>query len=191
MSELYKIIQERRSIRKFKSDPVPKEIIERIIKLGMWAPSAMNTQPWEFYVFTGKARDQIVSILSKSIQGLAPRLKELFNEKMQKFTSGFFQNMGGAPAVILVLSKRLPVIQYQEGANQSCAAAIQNLLLAAHIEGLGACWMTGPLWVEDEILTYLGQLENARLVAAIPIGYPDQLPPVPPRKHETIHWMED
>ncbi|MHB8125185.1 MAG: nitroreductase family protein [Desulfitobacteriaceae bacterium] len=191
MSEIYKIIKERRSIRKFKSDPVPKEIIEKIIKLGMWAPSAMNTQPWEFYVFTGKARDQIVSILGKSIQGLAPRLKELFNEKMQKFTSGFFQNMGGAPAMILVLSKRLPVIQYQEGANQSCAAAIQNLLLAAHIEGLGACWMTGPLWVEDEILTYLGRQENARLVAAIPIGYPDQSPPVPPRKHETIYWMED
>ncbi|MHB8126671.1 MAG: nitroreductase family protein [Desulfitobacteriaceae bacterium] len=191
MSELYKIIQERRSIRKFKPDPIPKEILEKIIKMGMWAPSAMNTQPWEFYVFTGKARDQIVSLLGKSVQGIGPRLKELFNEKMQKITQGFFQNMGGAPAIVLVLSKRLPVFQYQEGANQSCAAAIQNLLLAAHIEGLGACWMTGPLWIEDEILTYLGRLENSRLVAAIPIGYPDQSPPVPPRKHETIHWMED
>jgi len=190
MSDFYKIIKERRSIRRFKPDPVPKEVLEKIIKIGMWAPSAMNTQPWEFYVFTGKARDEIVQILSKAAQGITQRLRELFKEKMQKLTLGFFKNMGGAPAIILVLAHRLPVVQYQEGAIQSCAAAIQNLLLAAHSEGLGACWMTGPLWVEDEILAYLGRQENARLVAAIPIGYPDQTPPVPPRKHETIHWLE-
>ncbi|KJS16038.1 MAG: hypothetical protein VR69_11040 [Peptococcaceae bacterium BRH_c4b] len=189
MNEFYKIIKERRSIRKFKPDPISKEVIERIIEVGMWAPSAMNTQPWEFYVFTGEARDQIVKILSKSLQGITPRLKELFKEKMQKFTLGFFQNMGGAPVIVLALTHRLPVIQYQEGAIQSCAAAVQNLLLAAHMEGLGACWMTGPLWVEDEVLTHLGRQEDARLVAAIPIGYPDQSPPVPPRKHKTIHWM--
>lgn len=190
MSEFYQIIKERRSIRKFKPDPIPKEVLARIIQIGMWAPSAMNTQPWEFYVFTGKSRDEIVSILSKTIKGITPRLKELFNEKMLNFTSGFFQNMGGAPVVVLVFTHRLPIAQYQEGAVQSCAAAVQNLLLAAHIEGLGACWLTGPLWVEDEILTYLGRQEDARLVAAIPIGFPDQTPPVPPRKHETVHWME-
>ena len=189
MNDFYEIIKRRRSIRKFKPDPIPEEVIEKIIEAGMWAPSAMNTQPWEFYVFTGKSRDQIVSILNKSMQGITPRLKELFKEKIQKITSGFFKNMGGAPVVILVLSDRLPVIQYQEGAIQSCAAAVQNLLLAVHVEGLGACWMTGPLWVEDEILAYLGREGNSRLVAAIPIGYPDQSPPVPPRKHETIHWM--
>ena len=190
MSELYKAIEERRTVRKFKSDPVPRELIEKILKAGMWAPSAMNTQPWEFYVFTGNARDQIVSILGKSIEGLTPRLRELFKENMQKFIHGFFKDMGGAPVIVLVLTHRLPVIQYQEGAYQSCAAAIQNLLLAAHAEGLGACWMTGPLWVEDEVLTYLGRQENARLVAAIPMGYSDQTPPVPARKHETIYWME-
>ncbi len=191
MSDLYKIIKERRTIRKFKPDPIPKEIIERIIKIGMWAPSAMNTQPWEFYVFTGKARNKIVDIMNKSLEGFAPRLKELFKEKMQKITISFFKNVGGAPVVILVLAPRLPVNVYQEGAIQSCSAAIQNLLLAAHIEGLGACWMTGPLFVEDEILAYLGRRDNARMVAAIPVGYPDQSPPVPPRKHETIHWIED
>ncbi len=191
MSELYQVIKERRSIRKFKPEPIPREVLERIIKIGMWAPSAMNTQPWEFYVFTGKAKDKMGSILSKAGEEIGPRLKELFNEKMQKFTQSFFKNMGGAPAIILVLTKRLPVNIYQEGANQSSAAAIQNMLLAAHLEGLGTCWMTGPLWVEDEILNYLGRQEDSRLVAAIPIGYPDQTPPVPPRKHETIHWMED
>jgi Nitroreductase len=191
MNEFYKVIMERRSIRKFKSDPIPKEVLERIIKLGMWAPSAMNTQPWEFYVFSGEARDRIGDILGKSVENIAPRLKELFPEKMQKITQYFFSAMGGAPVIILVLSKKLPIEQYQQGAIQSCAAAIQNLLLAAHIEGLGACWMTGPLWVEEEVLAYLGRQDDTRMVAAIPIGYPDQAPPVPPRKHETIYWIEE
>ena len=78
MSELHKAIEERRTVRKFKSDPVPMELIEKILKAGMWAPSDMNTQPWKFYVFMGNARDKIVSILSKSIEGLTPRLRELF-----------------------------------------------------------------------------------------------------------------
>ncbi|HWQ71987.1 MAG TPA: nitroreductase family protein [Desulfitobacteriaceae bacterium] len=191
MNDFYKIITERRSIRKFKPDPIPKEVLERIIKLGMWAPSAMNTQPWEFYVFSGGARERIGAILAKSFENITPRLKELFPEKMQKITGNFFKNMGGAPSIILVLSKKLPVEQYQQGAIQSCAAAIQNLLLAAHLEGLGTCWMTGPLWVEEEILAYLGRQDDSRMVAAIPIGYPDQTPPVPPRKHELIHWLEE
>lgn len=191
MNDFYKVITERRSIRKFKPDPIPKEVLERIIKLGMWAPSAMNTQPWEFYVFSGAARERIGDILGKSVENITPRLKELFPEKMQNIVRYFFGGMGGAPVIILVLSKKLPIEQYQQGAIQSCAAAIQNLLLAAHIEGLGACWMTGPLWVEEEVLAYLGRQDDARMVAAIPIGYPDQTPPVPPRKHELIHWIEE
>lgn len=191
MNDFYKVITERRSIRKFKPDPIPKEVLERIIKLGMWAPSAMNTQPWEFYVFSGAARERIGDILGKSVENITPRLKELFPEKMQNIVRYFFGGMGGAPVIILLLSKKLPIEQYQQGAIQSCAAAIQNLLLAAHIEGLGACWMTGPLWVEEEVLAYLGRQDDSRMVAAIPVGYPDQAPPTPPRKHETIHWLED
>ena len=61
------------------------------------------------------------------------------------------------------------------------AAAIQNLLLAAHAEGLGACWMTGPLHVAEEIDDFLG-VENKTLVAVIPMGYPDETPPAPKRK---------
>jgi nitroreductase len=157
----------------------------------MWAPSAKNIQPWEFYVFTGNARDEMASILSKAGDEIGPQLRELFSEKIQKLTQNFFRNLGGAPAIIIVLTKKLPVNIYQQESCQSCAAAIQNILLAAHLEGLGTCWMTGPLWVEDKILNYLGRQDDSCLVATIPIGYPDQTPPVPPRKHETIHWVEE
>ena len=52
--ELLQAIKERRTIRRFKPEPVPKELLEQLIKDAMWAPSAMNTQPWKFIVLTGK-----------------------------------------------------------------------------------------------------------------------------------------
>ena len=65
----------------------------------------------------------------------------------------------------------------------------QNFLLLAHEAGLGACWMTGPLWVEQAILSYLGYPDWG-LVGITPVGWPDQSPPMPPRKHETIEWRD-
>ena len=73
---------------------------------------------------------------------------------------------------------------------QSSAAAMYNLLLLAHEAGLGTCWMTGQLWVETEILDFLGY-SNWRLLGMTPVGYPDQTPPVPPRKDESIVWLHD
>ena len=66
---------------------------------------------------------------------------------------------------------------------------MQNFLLLAHEAGLGACWMTGPLWVEDAVLEYLGCPERG-LIGITPIGWPDQTPPTPPRKHQDIEWRE-
>ena len=59
---------------------------------------------------------------------------------------------------------------------------------AAVEAGLGACWMTGPLWVEDAVLEYLGCPEWG-LIGITPIGWPDQTPPTPPRKHQDIEWL--
>lgn len=76
------------------------------------------------------------------------------------------------------------------GSYQSTAAALQNFLLLGHEAGLGTCWMTGPSWVEDEILALLDHSKGWRLLALTPVGYPDQTPPVPPRKHEDIIWLD-
>jgi len=188
--ELLQAIKERRSIRKFKPDIIPRNVLENLIKNSMWAPSAMNTQPWKFIVLTGTKKQQLVEIAANSIQQLDGRLKELFNDKMRTFIHGYFKDFGGAPAVIVVLTSMPEQQVYQIGSYQSSAAALYNLLLLAHEAGLGTCWMTGPLWVEKEICEFLGYPEW-RLVGLTPIGYPDQTPPVPPRKHETIVWLDE
>ena len=65
------------------------------------------------------------------------------------------------------------------------AAAIQNLLLAAHAEGLGTCWMTGPVHVAEQINESLN-IHDKELVAVITLGYPDESPPAPKRKPDRV-----
>lgn len=188
--ELLQAIKERRSIRKFKPDPIPDEVLERLVKNAMWAPSGMNTQPWKFIVLTGAKKDQFLEVAGRAIVQMDERLKELFNDKMRSFIHGYFKDLGGAPAVVVVLSAIHEQDVYMQASYQSSAAAMYNLLLLAHEAGLGTCWMTGQLWVEKEILGFFG-MPGYRLLGMTPIGYPDQDPPVPPRKDETIIWLRD
>ena len=71
---------------------------------------------------------------------------------------------------------------------QSGAALMQNLLLAAHAEGLGTCWMAGVRFVEKELLEFLGKPEQ-QLLAITPIGYSAKTPAVPPRKPREVRWL--
>ncbi len=183
--DLYEAIKGRRSIRKFKADPVPKEVLERLLEMATWAPSGMNRQNWYFLVITGDRKEALVDIVGKGYEHVEPVLKEVFAEKPQvwKATERFFKGLGGAP--VLVLAYFMPTRERQETSIQTVAAAIQNLLLAAHAEGLGACWMTGPLHVAQQINTFLG-MDDKTLVAVIPMGYPDESSPAPRRKPNRV-----
>ena len=187
--ELRKVIKERRTIRKFKTDPVPRELLEQLIQEAMWAPSAMNTQPWKFFVLSGVAKEGLIAIAEGCIEKLDERMQTLFNDKMRTLVRGYFKNFGGAPAVIAVLTHLPAEDVYRRGSEYSTCAAMQNFLLLAHEAGLGACWMTGPLWVEDAVVEYLG-CPGWGLIGLTPVGWPDQTPPVPPRKHAAIEWRD-
>ena len=187
--ELLQAIKERRTIRRFKPDPIPRELLERLIQGAMWAPSAMNEQPWKFYVLTGATKADLANIAEGCIEKLDLRMQKLFNEKMRTMVRGYFKDFGGAPAVVVVVTKMPEERVYQRGSEYGSSAAMQNFLLLAHEAGLGACWMTGPLWVEDAVLEYLGCPERG-LIGITPIGWPDQTPPTPPRKHQDIEWRE-
>jgi nitroreductase len=141
----------------------------------------MNLQNWYFLVIGGTRKDALVDIASRSYDYVGPVLQRVFAEKPEvvSFTKTFFKRLGGAPVVVCAYYE--PSKERSETSIQTVAAAIQNLLLAAHAEGLGACWMTGPVHVAEEINEFLG-ISNKTLVAVIPIGYPDQSPPAPRRR---------
>ncbi|MDY6987303.1 MAG: nitroreductase family protein [Thermodesulfobacteriota bacterium] len=179
--DLYDAITGRRSVRRFKPDSIPRKILERILEMATWAPSGMNLQNWYFVVVAGKQKDALVDIASRSYEYVGPVLKEVFAEKpgVVDVTENFFKRLGGAPVVVCAYYE--PTREGLETSIQTVAAAIQNLLLASHAEGLGACWMTGPVHVAQQIDEFL-DIHNKTLVAVIPMGYPDQSPPAPKRR---------
>jgi nitroreductase len=183
--DLYDAIKGRRSVRRYKPDPVPKEILERVLEMAVWAPSGMNRQNWYFVVMTGDKKDDMVNVASKSYEFVEPVLKEVFAHKppVVEATKKFFAKLGGAP--VLVVAYYSPTRERPETSVQTVAAAIQNLLLAAHAEGLGTCWMTGPVHVAEQINESLN-VRDKELVAIITMGYPDESPPAPKRKPDRV-----
>lgn len=189
--DLEEAIKSRRSIRRFRPDPVHRELVEQLIHSATWAPSGMNEQQWSFYVVTGSRKAALIQIIKQCLQSLDERLHSLFSDKMVRLIHGFFQDCGQAPVIVIALCRREDNPIQQEIALMSTAAAIQNLLLLAHADGLGSCWMSGPLFVQQEVMTCLGADSNSwRLVATVPIGYPDQAPPAPPRRPLSLTWLE-
>jgi nitroreductase len=186
--DLYEAIKGRRSVRTFKKKPVPKDLIEKIFDLALWAPSGMNRQNWKFFVVAGERKEELVSISSTSFAYLEPQLQELYAKKPKiiEATRRFFKRLGDAPVVICAYFE--PAKSEEANSLQNVAAAIQNLLLVAYAEGLGTCLMTGPVTVAEEINRFLGT-EDMTLVAVIPMGYPEESPKVPPRRPDRVVYQ--
>ena len=187
--DIYEAIHHRRSHRLYKPDLPSREVLERVIEAALWAPSGTNTQAWEITVMAGKVRDEFVALVSQAIAHLIPILKRAqVPEKGQELVMKFFKNLGGAPVVLAVTIFKNPDDPSNFNNIQGGAALFQNLLLAAHAEGLGTCWMTGAHSLEKEILKFLGK-ENQQLLAITPIGYSAKEPPIPPRKEREVRWL--
>lgn len=140
-------IAARRSIRKFKNTPVPRHIIEEIIKAGALAPSSKNRQPWKFIVTTGQAKEEVLAVMER---GLEREAQQPFLPESAVYIGGAHNTlniMRQAPAVIFVVNTRgLDLLTPQNAENrvfeicnaQSIGAAVENMSLAAVEAGLGS-----------------------------------------------------
>lgn len=199
---LSEIIRERRSIRKYQDRDIPREVLNELLEDALWAPSGTNRQNWDIYVVKGEKKDKLLESVIAASEIFRPKLEKLFPEKMVNITMNFFRTLGGAPVMLLVYMPKIDYeirrdmsslekyqIEHERFTNSlSAAALIQNILLLAKDKGLGTCWMTAPKNAEDQINQEMG-ITDKELVSIIPIGYPDQSPPAPPRKGEKIHWI--
>jgi nitroreductase len=200
--ELETAIMERRSIRQYEPREIPENILKDVIDTALWAPSGMNRQAWRVVVVRGSQRDRLLEIISRSQEHMIEHLRGVFSEKIIKISLQVFANLGGAPTVALVYIPKELVTHASDADGRaryhgefkrfnellSASALIQNLLLAAHARGLGTCWMTGPKYMEREINELL-DITDEELVSVIPIGYPNQSPPAPPRKENVVQWV--
>ncbi|WP_338825803.1 nitroreductase family protein [Neomoorella thermoacetica] len=187
--ELYEAIKTRRSIRKFKPDPVPREVITKILEMATWAPSGLNWQQWHFLVVTGPKKDEVARSYGRIVEfGMPPAGQRSPQQE------GFLQwakTLGGAPVVIVALSPAHGHPALRKMNLESVAASFSHLLLAATSEGLGTCWMTGPLNNEAELRKVLAVPDDKEIVAITPLGYPAESPVAAPRKKldEVVTWI--
>lgn len=182
---LSKLIRERRSIRKYKKDPVPMELIEKILEEGKWAPSGKNLQNWRFFVVTGKKRDEYLKYSQKSWLGIKGVLQKKLKPSLYEFTERFFFTLGDAPVLIFCYTKNDPQEKYLTSVG-SVYMAVQNILLAAQAYGLGSCPMGAPLEIKSEVDDFIGRdkVEGLELLCGIVMGWPDHSPPAAPRQNE-------
>jgi nitroreductase len=195
MSDIRERIKSRRSVRKFADSPLSEEAVDKMLEAALWAPSASNRQNWKFVAVKNK---EIIKAMAGSVRAAVEDLKASVEaddeDKLALLTNygGYFSFFESAPLVIAVFFNPRPNfvnvitgknIRPEDNLEQTTAAgaAIQNLLLAAHEAGYGACWMSGPLVAENEIAAILKQ-KGMRLAALIPVGVPLETPAPPKRK---------
>ncbi|OGL38057.1 MAG: hypothetical protein A2042_01875 [Candidatus Schekmanbacteria bacterium GWA2_38_11] len=183
--DLFEAIKGRRSIRRFKPDQVHKSVISEIIEAASWSPSFLDHQNWYFAVLTGKEKERLYTFLKERFEQILQAMEEELSERVKTITSQFLVASGRAPVVIAVFSEISSATS--PNAITSVAAAIQNLLLAAHSKGLGACWTSGVIYVSEDVGNFLSILDK-ELVALITLGYPDENPNPLPRKRDKIEW---
>jgi nitroreductase len=180
--ELFEAIKNRRSIRRYKSDPVDDKKIEAILEAGRWAPSWANTQCWRFIV----VRDpKIQAKLADTLMKIKLPDREVPNPGTMAINT--------APAIIVVCAeigksggKSAPGggVEYVTDKGDwfmfDTALAVQNMVLAAHALGLGTVIMGAFDAVQAE--KALGVPKGYRVVVMFPVGVPDREGKAPPRK---------
>lgn len=181
MSYFDALVRSRRSIRRYQSRPVDRAVLEHILELAHWAPSAHNRQPWRFAVAESAAmKEQLARAMGNRLyQDLtadgAP------TEIIEKDVSRSYARITGAAALICLCLSLQDMDHYPDSrrsfneylmAVQSTAMAGQNLLLAAHEAGLGACWMCAPLFCPEVVQATLNLPSDWQPQALITLGYP-------------------
>jgi len=153
----------RRSIRRFTNEPVSEEVVNSILEAGRRAPSATNQQPWHFVV----ARD--------------------YMEKEACTFQGFNSFAAEAPFVVVGLYRRSEAI-IEKLSLMDVTIALQNMVVAAWVQGVGSCWMGA--FDEGKLRDTLDLPEDARIVGAVAFGIPDEKPSQPTKKplSDIVHF---
>ena len=176
--ELHNFLRTRRSIRRFKSDPVPNSAIERILATATCAPSAHNLQPWRFVV-VNNASARLAQVLTSALRADMESDGAPASE-IETRVARSIQRINDAPVLIL-LCRDVTAVRDQSREEeimsiQSVANAATYLLLAAHAEGLGGNWLCWPLYAQEETQSALELPETWEPQAMVFLGYVDEEP---------------
>ncbi len=176
MGAVLDTIKNRRSIRKYKADEIPKEKLEQVLEAANWAPSNGNMQSWSFVVTKGEAVKKVCKVFSDAMQEYIPKATYIPEEQKAGMLK-YAENFGGAPMHIIVSYDSFEGDDEKtEKSMQAACAAVQNIMLAAWEEGLGTVWISGEVCTSPITREVLGLNKNQEIAAIVPIGYPAESP---------------
>ena len=196
---LAEAIKGRRSIRKFRKDEIPGEVLREILEAARWSPSWGNTQPWELYVLTGNALEEFRAANQEKMargDAFAPEvsmpevwpdhLKKRYMEigKMVLTAMGIaredkegrnklYQNMAmlfDAPCLVVACIPKATLVEY---AMLDIGLILQTLCLSAYDKGIGSCIMAVSVGYPALLKTIAGIPEDRRIIMGVALGYPD------------------
>lgn len=179
---LYDVIGARRDVRRFRPDPVGPEVLDRVLAAAHAAPSVGHSQPWRFVVVRDPAlRDRAAVLTDRERLRQAAQLEPDAGARLLDLQ---LEGVRDAPlGVVVCCDRRVPAAgvlgraTFPDADLWSCAAAIQNLWLAARVEGLGLGWVT--LFRPDELAALLGLPAGVVTLGWLCLGWPDERPPAP------------
>ncbi len=206
-------LRTRRSVRNFAADPVDRAVLERLIEAARTAPSSSNRQPWRFAVVTSaSARQAIIEAIRIRVAEIETVIRRGHHaDDYGNYGDFFFEPLANAPVIVVPQFRDYPDLignliesgggdrsQFSTAAAMhaercSTSAAVMALLLQAHAEGLGACWMAGPMVARHDIERQLRIARPFQMVGAIAVGHLQQAPAAPPRKsvEQIAQWFQD
>lgn len=185
MNEIIQNILNRRSVRVYKEDQINEDDLELILKSGLYAPSACNTQPWHFTVVQNKEIMKILNIETKKV--MLNSDNELFSKMGSNESYDIFYK---APTIIVISGERDSVKPETD-----CAAATENMILAAESLGIGSCWIGLLAYLfksnsVDEFINLLQIPNNYEPYYAITLGYKKYQNPKPQeRRKNTVTFI--
>jgi coenzyme F420-0:L-glutamate ligase/coenzyme F420-1:gamma-L-glutamate ligase len=193
------LLRTRRSIRRFLVDRVPEAAVRRMLEAACLAPSAHNRQPWRFVVVqeAGARRDLAEAMGSRLTEDL--QADGHTSEVIEQRTRRSRDRLLASPVVIVLCLSMAEMDRYPDARRQdaertmavhSLALAGGNLLLAAHAEGLGACWLCAPLFAPEVVRQALDLPSDWEPQGMVIAGYPAEQPGSPPRRSldEVTAW---
>lgn len=184
--DILQVIRHRQSVGKVKPDPLPRDVIERLLDAAVQAPNHHRVRPWRFFVISGAARNRLGEIMAESLRQRKPETPEegLAAERAKALRS----------PVILAIGVDKPAESKVVEIENICAtaAATQNLLLAAEGLGLAAMWRTGPAATDPAVKAFLGLQTDQHIIGFVYIGYPESERPTPERPgfQDRTVWLD-
>jgi nicotinate-nucleotide--dimethylbenzimidazole phosphoribosyltransferase len=179
---LYAVVAARRDVRRYRPDPVPDDVLRRVLAAGHAAPSVGHSQPWRFVVVRDAAvRDRAAVLTDRERLRQAAQMEP---DAARRLLDLQLEGVREAPlGIVVCCDRRTPAAgvlgraTFPDADLWSCAAAIQNLWLAARAEGLGMGWVT--LFRPEELAGLVGLPDGVATLGWLCLGWPDERPPAP------------